>query len=137
MIASRRRPIVSSPKTSEQPSTLGSAGCSLRARRPGRLKRKSSRSSNQLNRGTVLIDSLEERERVAELILIAAKRAKTSTAYASALTYLAAGRALLAADSWEQQYVVTFALEFQRAEREFLSGAFVAAEQRLSMLRIC
>jgi predicted ATPase len=51
---------------------------------------------NQLNRGTALIHSLEERERVTELNLIAGKRAKTSTAYASALTYFIAGRALLA-----------------------------------------
>jgi len=43
---------------------------------------------NQLNRGADLIDSPEERVRVAELNLIAAKRAKTSTAYTSAQTYL-------------------------------------------------
>ncbi len=47
---------------------------------------------NQLNRGAGLITSREERERVAELNLIAGERAKTSTAYASALTYFAAGR---------------------------------------------
>src|SRR4029077_16127479 len=58
---------------------------------------------NQLDRGAALIQSREERERVAELNLIAGKRAKTSTAYASALSYLAAGRALLADDSWERQ----------------------------------
>src|SRR5882762_7004850 len=46
---------------------------------------------NQLDRGSALIDLREERERVAELNLIAGKRAKTSTAYASALNYLAAG----------------------------------------------
>ena len=51
---------------------------------------------NQLDRGTVLIDSLEEREQVAELNLVAGKRAKASTAYASARTYFVAGRALLA-----------------------------------------
>ena len=89
---------------------------------------------NQLNRGTVLIDSLEERERVAELNLVAGKRAKTSTAYASALTYFVAGRALLAEESWERRYALTFALEFQRAECEFLTGDFAAAEERLSML---
>ena len=89
---------------------------------------------NQLNRGALLIDSLEERERVAELNLNAAKRAKTSTAYASALTYFVAGRALLAEESWEQQYALTFALEFQRAECEFMIGDFAAAEERLLML---
>ena len=83
---------------------------------------------NQLNRGTVLIDSPEERERIAELNLIAGKRAKTSTAYASALKYFVAGRELLAVESWERQYALTFALEFQRAECEFLTGDFTAAE---------
>src|ERR1700730_924798 len=45
---------------------------------------------SQLNRGSRLITSTEERERVAELNLIAGKRAKAAIAYASALTYLAA-----------------------------------------------
>jgi predicted ATPase/serine/threonine protein kinase/signal transduction histidine kinase len=89
---------------------------------------------NQLNRGAALITSLDEREHVADLNLIAAERAKISTAYASALGYLAAGRRLLAEDSWEQRYRLTFALELQRAECEFLTGDFAAAEQRLTML---
>jgi PAS domain S-box-containing protein len=89
---------------------------------------------NQLDRGAALIDSREERERVAELNLIAGKRAKSSTAYASALAYLVAGGALLPEDSWEQRYALTFALEFQRAECEFLTGDFAAAEERLSTL---
>jgi len=80
------------------------------------------------------MDSLEERERVAELNLIAGKRAKTSTAYASALTYLVAGRKLLTEDCWERQYALTFALEFQQAECEFLTGDFASAEERLLVL---
>ena len=51
---------------------------------------------NQLNHGARLITSQDEREQLAEFNLIAGKRAKASTAYASALTYLAAGAALLA-----------------------------------------
>src|SRR6516165_6378186 len=66
---------------------------------------------NQLNRGSELINSLEERERVAELNLIAGKRAKASAAYASALRYFVAGRALLPKESWEQRYALTFALD--------------------------
>ena len=46
---------------------------------------------NQLNRGAALIASRDEREQLAELNLLAGKRARLSTAYASALTYLAAG----------------------------------------------
>ena len=45
----------------------------------------------QLNRGAALIGSPEEREQLAELNLMAGQRAIASTAYASALTYLAAG----------------------------------------------
>jgi predicted ATPase len=100
---------------------------------------------NQVNRGAALLTfgpatvghlrlSQEERDQIAELYLIAGKRSKTSTAYASALTYLVAGRTLLAEDSWERRYALTFALEFQRAECEFLTGEFAAAEDRLLML---
>ncbi len=46
---------------------------------------------NQLNRGASLVTSRQEREKLAELNLIAGKRAKASSAYASALTYLTAG----------------------------------------------
>ena len=42
--------------------------------------------------GVALITSQEEREHLAEFNLIAGKRAKASTAYASALKYLIAGR---------------------------------------------
>jgi predicted ATPase len=50
---------------------------------------------NQLNRGAHLITSQDEREKLAELNLIAGKRAKASCAYAPALTYLSTGAALL------------------------------------------
>jgi predicted ATPase/signal transduction histidine kinase/ActR/RegA family two-component response regulator len=89
---------------------------------------------NQLNRGAALITSREERERVAELNLIAGERAKTSTAYVSALTFFAAGRALLTEDTWERRYPLMFGLEFHGAECEFLSSQLSAAEQRLGEL---
>jgi len=89
---------------------------------------------NQLNRGSHLITSTEELERVAELNLIAGKRAKTSTAYVSALNYLVSGVALLPRDSWERQHDLIFELELHRAECEFLTGALAEAEQRLAVL---
>jgi predicted ATPase len=42
---------------------------------------------NQLDRGAALIASQDEREQLAELYLLAGQRAKSSTAYASALKY--------------------------------------------------
>ncbi|WP_051677557.1 AAA family ATPase [Bradyrhizobium sp. URHD0069] len=89
---------------------------------------------NQLNRGTALITSRDEREELAELNLLAGRRAKASTAYASALTYLSAGAALLPEDSWEHRHGLIFALELHRAECEFLTGALAEAEQRLAAL---
>ena len=52
---------------------------------------------SQLNRGAALITSTEEREQLAEFNLLAGKRAKASTAYASALNYFVAGTTLLPA----------------------------------------
>jgi predicted ATPase len=89
---------------------------------------------NQLDRCTELTASSEERERLAELNLIAGKRAKASMAHASALRYLAVGGALLAEDIWERRAELAFALEFHRAECEFVIGDLAAAEERLSML---
>jgi predicted ATPase/signal transduction histidine kinase len=89
---------------------------------------------NQLDRGVALIQSLDERQRLAELNLLAGKRARTSTAHASALTYFAAGRALLEADCWERQYRLVFELELHLAECEFLTGELAPAEKRLSAL---
>src|SRR6266478_6291720 len=89
---------------------------------------------NQLNRGAALINARDEREKLAELNLIAGKRAKASTAYSSALSYLVAGEALLVEDSGERRHELTFALELHRAECEFLTGARAEAEQRLAAL---
>jgi predicted ATPase/signal transduction histidine kinase len=89
---------------------------------------------NQFNRCSALIDSIEEREQIAGFNLLAGMRAKKSTAYAASLIYFISGRELLAADSWERQYAITFALELQRAECEFLTGNFTGAEERLTML---
>ena len=86
---------------------------------------------SQLNRGSALIVSKAEREDLVALNLTAAKRAKASTAYASALTYLAAGAALLAEDCWERQHELAFSLEIGRAECEFLTGELSTAEQQL------
>jgi PAS domain S-box-containing protein len=89
---------------------------------------------NQLDRGVALITAWDEREQLAELNLRAGKRAKASTAYASALTYLVAGAALLPDDSWERRHELIFELELKRAECEFLTGAHAEAEERLTAL---
>ncbi|WP_454735670.1 trifunctional serine/threonine-protein kinase/ATP-binding protein/sensor histidine kinase [Cupriavidus necator] len=88
----------------------------------------------QLNRGAELITLPDERWRLAELNLLAGQRAKASTAYASALNYLATGAALLPTDAWECRPALAFALAFEQAACEFLTGASAAAEARLADL---
>jgi PAS domain S-box-containing protein len=89
---------------------------------------------NQLNRGAVLISAQDEREQLAELNLMAGKRASASTAYTSALKYFTTGVALLAEDCWERRHELIFLLEFHRAECEFLTGQLAAVEERLRVL---
>ena len=90
--------------------------------------------ADQLNRSTALIHEQDECDQLAEFNLLAGKRAKASTAYSSALNYLAAGAALLAENSWERRYKLTFALELEQAECEFLTGKHAEAEARLAGL---
>ncbi|MFM0613188.1 serine/threonine-protein kinase PknK, partial [Paraburkholderia nemoris] len=89
---------------------------------------------NQLNRGSHLITSIAEHERIAELNLIAAKRAKLSTAYVSALKYLRAGRGLLTDETWSRNYDLAFPFEYLLAECELLTADTTSAEIRLVRL---
>ena len=104
---------------------------------PAEIEEKIFEIVNQLNRGAALITSRDERERLAELNLIAGERAKTSAAYTSALNYLVAGAALLADNTWERRHELIFPLNLHRAECEFLTGQSAAAEKRLTMLSSC
>src|SRR5580692_9038690 len=90
---------------------------------------------NQLNRGAGLVSSEDERFQLAELNLIAGKRAKAATAFASALQYLVAGAALLMDDSWDSSHDLIFQLELHRAECEFLTGESTIAAERMEILR--
>jgi len=91
---------------------------------------------NQLNRGVPLVTSAAERLQIAQLNLIAGRRARASSAYKSALVHLAAGEALLSEEQWEQHYGLRLSLALHRAESEFLTGEFLAADERLSRLRL-
>ncbi|HTB15996.1 MAG TPA: PAS domain-containing protein, partial [Bryobacteraceae bacterium] len=90
---------------------------------------------NQYNRGAGLITSENERFQVAELNLIAGKRARGSTAYASALQYFIAGQALLTNECWDRRHDLVFQLELHRAECEFLTGELTIAAEHMEMLR--
>ncbi len=89
---------------------------------------------NHLNRGVALITAQTERELVATLNRIAGKRAKSSTAHASARTYLAQAAALLSPDAWTRCYAETFELYLLLSECEYLTGNFAAADTFFDML---
>ena len=103
---------------------------------PDKLEERIFEIVNQLNRGVPLVTSDAERLQIAELNLIAARRARASTAYKSALVHLAAGEALLSEEHWETHHDLRFPLALHRAECEFLTGEFLAADERLSRLRL-
>lgn len=90
---------------------------------------------NQLNRGSALLLNVEERDQLAEFNLIAANRAKASTAYELALKFFVAGTAMLTEERWERRRELAFALELGKAECEFLTGEVAVAEDRLITLR--
>ncbi|MGB7709238.1 MAG: serine/threonine protein kinase, partial [Microcoleus sp.] len=79
---------------------------------------------NQLNIGKELMTYRTERDELAQLNLIAGRKAKASTAYAAAQKYLTVGLELIAADSWESQYGLTLALYEEAAEAAYLNGHF-------------
>jgi PAS domain S-box-containing protein len=84
--------------------------------------------------GATLLADPEEERRVAELNLCAGRRAKASTAYASACLYLSVGMATLGPVGWEGSYELAFGLWLERAECEFLCGNFELAEQLIAEL---
>ncbi|MCW5314059.1 AAA family ATPase [Nostoc sp. KVJ3] len=84
---------------------------------------------NQLNIGIELIASQGDRDRLAQLNLLAAKKAKSSTAYQVAIEYLTTGIRLLRDDCWQSQDELALALHESAADAAYLSGAYEQMEQ--------
>ena len=90
--------------------------------------------ANQLNYGSSLLTDQNDKNEVAELNLLAGKKAKESTAYVSAINYLQAAMALLTDDSWERDYSLAYSIHRELAECEYLNGNFTEAENIFSIL---
>ncbi|MEO5968524.1 MAG: serine/threonine-protein kinase PknK, partial [Bdellovibrionia bacterium] len=89
---------------------------------------------NQLNHGALLLESQVEKTRVSHLNLSAGRRARAAAAYLSATTYFNQGMALLAPDSWDTEYQLTYDLYLERAQCEWVCGRLEVAEELLSTL---
>lgn len=83
---------------------------------------------NQLNHSRELVNNQQQRDKIANLNLIAGKKAKSSTAYQPALIYLQQGLAWLGRDGWQRQYENALTLNVEAAEAAYLCGQFEEME---------
>ncbi len=84
---------------------------------------------DQLNEGMAMIDHDSERDELAQLNLIAGKKAKISAAYEPAFEYLDIGMKLLADSGWQRQYELTLALIVEAIEIAYLNANFDEVEK--------
>ncbi len=77
---------------------------------------------NQLNLGAALIQDLTERQNLAQLNLLAGRKAVATTAYALASEYFGKGQGFLSADAWDQTYELTLDLYSEAVEVAYLNG---------------
>ncbi|MEG3930008.1 AAA family ATPase [Microcoleus sp. T3_B1] len=89
---------------------------------------------NQLNMGVELIEYQTERDQLAQLNLIAGRKAKASTAYAAANIYLQTGIELLRANCWQTQYELTLNLYIAAAEAAYLNADLEGMEQMAALV---
>ena len=90
--------------------------------------------TGHLNLASALIDDPREQLQLAELNLVAARRARQATAHAVAAQHVAHGCALLPDDAWTTHYPLCFALHCERMECEHLAGDMAAALARFEPL---
>jgi len=74
------------------------------------------------NISLALIENQAEKHAVARLNLIAAKKARASSAYKAAFNYFQYGISCLSSNCWEQQYELSLALSVGAVETAYLSG---------------
>ncbi|MGZ6971954.1 MAG: ATP-binding protein, partial [Thermoanaerobaculia bacterium] len=89
---------------------------------------------SQLDHGVDLVTDPAERDELARLNILAGRRAKAAIAYASARSYFAVAASLLPEGAWQSRYEVLFPLFVERAECEYLCGAFEQAEVLFEVL---
>jgi predicted ATPase/signal transduction histidine kinase/DNA-binding response OmpR family regulator/tRNA A-37 threonylcarbamoyl transferase component Bud32 len=83
----------------------------------------------QFNHSIELLNNQNELLKVAQLNLMAGKKAKLATAYGAAGNYLTLGRKCLSETSWESEYDLTLNLFIEALEVSYLSGDFKQMEQ--------
>jgi predicted ATPase/signal transduction histidine kinase/tRNA A-37 threonylcarbamoyl transferase component Bud32 len=82
---------------------------------------------NQFNFSLDLLTHQDEKERLAELNLIAGQQAKMAFAYEVALKYFKVGLQLLGENSWSDRYDITMSLYRETIEAKYLNSHFERA----------
>jgi predicted ATPase/signal transduction histidine kinase/CheY-like chemotaxis protein len=89
---------------------------------------------NQLNIGITLITEPKEKHQLAQLNLVAARKARASTAYDAVSKYGNFGLELLPEDSWKTQYNLTLSLHEIAAEAVYVTGNFAKVEKLVDIV---
>lgn len=89
---------------------------------------------NHLNLGKDLISDKNEKERLIELNLSVAKKAKLSAAFEPAFSYAQNAISLLIEDSWVSQFDLTKKVYMEATETAYLSGHFERMENLLETI---
>ena len=106
----------------------------LEATREGKLPTKIFNIVKQLNVAVDLLKTDAERIELANLNLIAGKKARGSSAYDSALVYLRIGMGLLGPDAWRLEYGLTYDLHLECLHNESLAGEMERAQELMQIL---
>lgn len=90
--------------------------------------------ADQLNAAGSVLQTPEEKHRLAEINLKAGIKAKESTAYEAAVGYLQAGINLLPENGWQTHYALTHGLYTEQMQSRFLARDFQGAEQLFDII---
>ncbi|MBD2635221.1 AAA family ATPase [Limnothrix sp. FACHB-881] len=100
----------------------------LSKRSPDEIEERIFELVGQLNHGQALIGEQSKRDELARLNLIAAHKARITTAYQGGREYVHMGLSLLGEAAWERQYEITLVFYELAAELASLCGYYEAME---------
>ncbi len=89
---------------------------------------------NQLNYGRDLIDQPDEKKQLRDLNFRTGMKAKQSSAYLSAYSYLEIASALLSPDSWQNDYDAALQIHNELIELSYLTGAYSLTQEYFRLI---
>lgn len=89
---------------------------------------------DHFNRSLELIHDPKEKKLLAEYNLLAGRKAKASAAYASALQYFRNAKALLPDDAWIEDYDLSYDINLELAQAEYMSANIKTAEKLFNII---